>query len=98
MQCLYVSKRARPDLQQAVSFHFTRVTKLDRDDQKKLTRLVIYITETVHLPLILAMGDNGVSEWYIDASSAIHDCMRSRTGMVFSLKKMPYMHQPQNKN
>ena len=31
------------------------------------------------------MNDNGVSEWWIDASFAIHDDMNSRTGAMFSL-------------
>ena len=86
-QCLYVSNRARPDLQQAVSFHCTRVLKSNRDDQKKLTRLIRYMMDTIHLPLILAMGDNRMYEWWIDASFATHDDMRSRTGMMFSLGK-----------
>ena len=33
------------------------------------------------------MNKNGISEWWIDASFAIHDDMKSRTGMVFSLGK-----------
>ena len=40
---------------------------------------------TAHLPLILSMGPNGVSEWWIDASFAIHDNMRSRTWSIMSL-------------
>ena len=43
--------------------------------------------ETIHLPFILTMNKNGISEWWIDASFAIHDDMKSRTGMVFSLGK-----------
>ena len=42
---------------------------------------------TKHLPLILAMNKNGISEWWMDASFAIHDDMKSRTGAVFSLGK-----------
>ena len=66
-------------------FHYTRVTKPDKDDQKKLIRLISYLMETVYLSLILRMSNNGVSEWWVDASFAIHDEMRSRTGADFSL-------------
>ena len=84
-QCLYLSKRARPDIQNAVAFHCTRVKCPDRDDQRKLTRLIKYLMETIHLPLILSMNTNGISEWWVDASFAIHDNMRSRTGSAMSL-------------
>ena len=86
-QCLYLSKRGRPDIQQAVAFHCTRVNKPDTDDQKKLARLIRYLMDTVHLPLILSMNDNGISEWWVDASFAIHDNMKSRSGATMSLGK-----------
>ena len=35
-QCLYVSKRGRPDLQTSIAFHCTRVSNPNTDDQKKL--------------------------------------------------------------
>ena len=84
-QCLYLSKRGRPDIQQAVAFHCTRVNNPDRDDQKKLARLIRYLMSTIYLPLILSMNNNGVSEWWVDASFAIHNDMRSRTGATMSL-------------
>lgn len=84
-QCLYLSKRGRPDIQQSIVFHCTRVNEPTTDDQKKLARTIRYLMTTKHLPLILAMNTNGVSEWWVDASFAIHDDMRSRTGIVLSL-------------
>ena len=39
-QCIYLSKRARPDLQTYIAFHCTRAQKLDIDDQKKLSRTI----------------------------------------------------------
>lgn len=62
-QYLYLSKRARPDVQQSIAYHCTRVTRPDRDDQKKLARTIKYLIATIHLPLILTMNSNGVSEW-----------------------------------
>ena len=37
-QCLYASKRGRPDLGTSIAFHCTRVRTLDTDDQKKLSK------------------------------------------------------------
>ena len=84
-QCLYLSKRGRPDIQQAVAFHCTRVNNPDKDDQKKLARLIRYLMVTISLSLILSMNNNGISEWWVDASFAIHDDMKSRTGATMSL-------------
>ena len=86
-QLLYLSKRGRPDIQQATAFHCTRVIRPDRDDQKKLAKTLKYLIATIHIPLILSMGTSGISEWWIDASFAIHDDMRSRTGSIMSLGK-----------
>ena len=62
-QCLYLSKRGRPDIQQSIAFHCTRVNHPTMDDQKKLTRTIKYLVATIHIPLILSMNKNNVSEW-----------------------------------
>ena len=56
-----------------------------RDDQKKLARTIKYLIVTRHLPLILYMNKYGVSEWWVDASFAVHDDMRSRNEAIFSM-------------
>ena len=84
-QCLYLSKRGRPDLQTSIAFHCTRVQKADTDDQKKLARTIRHLISTVHLPLILSANDHGIIEWWVDASFAVHDDMKSRTGIYMSL-------------
>ena len=35
--------------------------------------------------MILKVGDNGTIEWWVGASFAVHDDMRSRTGMQMIL-------------
>ena len=47
-QLLYLSKRARPDLQTSIAFHYTRVQHPDIDDDKKLARTVRYLEKTRH--------------------------------------------------
>ena len=84
-QCLYLSRRAPPDIQQAVAFHCTRVKSPDTDVDKKLACTVRYIMKTIHLPLILKVNDNGVIQWWVDTSFAVNEDMCSRTGMNMTL-------------
>jgi hypothetical protein len=65
---LFMSKRARPDLLQAVAFLTTRVRKSDTDDYKKLNRVLKYLRANPHLPLTLEADDAQVIKWWIDAS------------------------------
>ena len=84
-QLLYLSTRARPDLQTSIAFYCTRVKNPDTDDQKKLARTIRYLMKTAHLPMILKCNDDGIIQWWVDASFAVHEDMRSRTGMQMSL-------------
>lgn len=82
---LFVAKRARPDIQTAVAFLCTRVKGPDEDDERKLIRVLGYLKETLHIPLVLgADGSNNVY-WYVDASFAVHKDMKSHTGGVMTL-------------
>ena len=84
-QCLYLSKKGRPDLQTSIAFHCTRVQKADTDDQKKLTRTIRNLMTTVRLPLILRVNENGRIELWVDAFFDVHEDMKIRTGMYMSL-------------
>jgi Reverse transcriptase (RNA-dependent DNA polymerase) len=86
-QLLYLCKRARPDLQTAVSFLTTRVQKPDDDDFKKLARCVRYLKRTSHYPLTLEANSMTAIKWWVDASYAVHPDMRSHTGGTMSLGK-----------
>ena len=57
------------------------------DDKKKLARTIRYLMATVHIPLVLSMNKNNLSTWWVDASFAVHDYKRGRTGSVFSMGK-----------
>lgn len=84
---LFLSKRARPDLQQAVAFLTTRVRKPDSDDYKKLSRVIKYLRGDPHLPLTLEADDTKIMKWWVDASFAVHPDMKSHTGATASLGK-----------
>jgi hypothetical protein len=84
---LYLCKRARPDLQTGVAFLCTRVKQPDTDDWKKLARVVRYLRGTKELNLTLEADGSGAIKWWIDASFAVHQDMRSHTGITMSLGK-----------
>ena len=84
-QLLYLSKRARPDIQLAVAFLCTRVQHPDTDDQLKLARVAKYLDATIGLPLILSMDDTGEMRWHVDASFAVHNDMKSHTGATMTM-------------
>jgi hypothetical protein len=84
---LYLSKRARPDLQTAVAFLCKRVKQPDVDDWKKLGRCLRYLRGTKELILTLESDGSGAIQWWIDASFAVHPDMKSHTGITMSLGK-----------
>ena len=62
-QLLYISKRARPDIQLAVSLLCNIVRGPDTDDYKKLDTVVNYIQVTIGLPLIFLINKLGNIKW-----------------------------------
>jgi hypothetical protein len=81
---LFLSQRARPDVQTATSFLCTRVKEADTDDYKKLARVMQYLRETKYLPLILGTEGSGNIYWYKDGTHAVHRDMRGHTGLMMT--------------
>jgi hypothetical protein len=84
---LFLSKRARPDLQQAIRFLTTRVKSPDVDDWKKLKRVIQYLCGSQGLHLTLEADATHVVKWWVDAAFAVHPDARSQTGMTMSIGK-----------
>ena len=84
-QLLYLSKRARPEIQIAVSLLCTRVRGPDTDYYKNLARVMKYIQVTIGLPLILSIDKSVNINWYVDAAFAVHKDMRSHTGCSMTM-------------
>jgi hypothetical protein len=84
---LFLCKRARPDIQTAVSFLCTRVKNPDTDDYKKLTRVMRYLRGTLNMPLTLEANNMRVIKWHIDAAFAVHPDMKGHTGGSMTLGK-----------
>ena len=53
MQGLYLRQRGRPDIRTAISFLCGHLTCPDKDDYKKITRLIWYLQHTLYMCLVL---------------------------------------------
>ena len=72
-------------IQTAVSFLCTRVTEPDKDDYKKLWKMLQYLRATRRLYLTLKADDLRVIKWWVDASYAVHPDMMNHTGGTMTL-------------
>ena len=84
---LFLAKRTRPDIQTAVAYLCTRVKGPDTDNWKKLAIVIMYLQDTPGLPLVISVENSGNIRWYIDASYAIHNDMKSHTGVLMTIGK-----------
>jgi hypothetical protein len=84
-QLLFLSARARRDIQPATAFLTTRVTAPDEDDWGKLKRLLQYLNCTLHMPLILSADSLTLARWWVDAAYAVHADCKGHTGAGMSL-------------
>ena len=82
---LFVSKRGRPDIQVAIAFLSTRVIEPDKDDWKKLVRLMRYVNGTIDLVLTLSVFGFNAIKWWVDGSYAPHVDCKSHTGGTMSM-------------
>ena len=82
---LYVSKRARLDVDLTVSFLCTRVTKSTTEDWEKLRRLLLYLESTINMPRILGADRLDTVRTWVDASYGTHPDMKGHTGGAMSM-------------
>ena len=83
---LYITKRARPDIETAVSYLCTRVSKSTQDDWKKLRRVLGFLQNTIDD--VRVIGADSLQNLYtwVDAAYGVHsEDMRSHTGGVMSM-------------
>ena len=82
---LYASKRAQPDIVVAIALLCTRVEKPTEEDNDKLGKVITYVRDSIHLPLILGSDGSGTMVWNINASYAVHPDYKSHTGAACTL-------------
>ena len=81
---LFVSRRSRPDIQTAIAYLCTRVSKPNEDDWKKLKRVLQYLRGTIDLTLTLGADDIANMQAWVDVAYAVHEDCKSHTGGVMS--------------
>lgn len=77
---LFACKRARPDINTAITGLCTRVKQPTEDDWKKLKRLIKYLNGTRDAKLHLSADDLRIIKWFVDVAFAVHYDFKSHTG------------------
>lgn len=67
------------------AFLCTKVKNPTDKDYENLGWLIIYVGETIHVPLILEADDSITLVWNLDASYAVYANMKSHMGVSLSL-------------
>jgi hypothetical protein len=78
-QVLFLSARARRDIQPCTAFLTTRVKYPDEDNWGKLKRLLGYLKGTLHMPLVLSADSLALSCWLVDVAYMVHNNMKGHT-------------------
>ena len=81
---LYISRRCRLDIQTAVGYLCTRVSKPTEDDWIKLKRVLRYLRGTLDLTLTIGADDICKSKAWVDVSYGVHNDCKSHTGGAIS--------------
>ena len=84
-QLLFVSQRARRDIQTPVSFLTKRPKTPDRDDWNKLVRCLKYINAAIHKKLTLGVDSLNILNWFIDSAHQVHEDCKGHTGGALTL-------------
>ena len=82
---LFLTKRARIDVDLTVSFLCTRVSRSDVNDWEKSRRLLRYLYDTIDLARTIGANGMDILQTWVDASYATHHDMRGHTGGLMSM-------------
>ena len=74
-KALFLTNRARRNIQTTVAFLCTRVKSPDQDNWKKLGRMICYLQETQGLKLTLESNGIHFIKWWVDATHGLHQDM-----------------------
>ena len=73
LQDYYLETREEnSNIQVGVAFLCTRVKLHMEQDCRKFGRVISYLKETIHLPLVVGIDNNETLTWNIDASFTVH--------------------------
>jgi hypothetical protein len=86
-QLLFLSARARRDIQPVIAFLTTQVQAPDEDDWGKVKRVLGYLKGTMHMPLILSADSLTLSRWWVSTAYAVHHDCKGHTGAGMSFSQ-----------
>ena len=72
MKCMFLAKRAQPDILLGITFLSTQVMKSNEEDWKILVRIISYLKNSKEIVLCLEVDDIQELKWYVDASFGTH--------------------------
>ena len=81
---LFVSKRARPDIDLTISFLCSRVDRSTTEDWQKLERLLHYLNGSMELNRTIGLNQGLLLRTWVDASYGTHANKRGHTGGIIS--------------
>lgn len=87
MKAMFLSQRARPDIQPGVAYLSTRVKNPTESDWIKLLKVLSFLKATKEDILRLEADDTMTIKWFVDAAFAVHGDLKSHTGAVMTLGK-----------
>ena len=85
VRLLFASKRTRSDIQVGVAIQCKQAKSPTKQNYRKLRRVISYLKQTVHLPLVIGADNSGTLTWNIDASFVVHSDSKSHTGVYLTL-------------
>ena len=87
-QLLFVSSRARRNIQTTIYFLTSRVRKPDEDDWGKFLRCMKYLKGTKYTKLTLTVDTMSVIKWWVDLYHHTHMYCRGNIAAMISLGNM----------
>jgi len=89
---LYVAKRARIDIDLAISYLCTRVANPTKVDWVKLRRVLQYLKGTIDMKRIIGANGLELIQSWVDVSFAVHRDMKGHMSACMSLGKGMVYH------
>ena len=83
---MYLCNRARPDIEPALSYLFTKVSRPNQGDRAKLDRVLDFLKVTKDDKQVIGATSLDKLMTWVDASYAIHDNMRSHIEGMMSFR------------
>ena len=82
---IFLWKRVHPDILTGVPFLTTRAREPYEDGDKKMGRILKYLSNTRDVVLTLEYDSTGMVKWWADVAFAVQNDMKNHTGRMISM-------------